>query len=106
MTKPEPQLVEKTDEMRSRTSSRFPRSDSEGHQTDSKSGSSIRREACERSCLANGVQHKKSRSQCESFPGWQMSRETQAHSDENPNFPDDSAEKQVIQEQAKISQSK
>ena len=39
MTKPEPQPVEKFDEMRSRTSSRFPRSDSESHQTDSKSGS-------------------------------------------------------------------
>ena len=43
---PSTQLVEKIDEMRSRTSSRFPRSDSEGHPTDSKSGSSIRREAC------------------------------------------------------------
>ena len=48
VTEPEPQLVEKIDEMRSRTSSRFPRSYSEGHQKDSKSGSSIRREACVR----------------------------------------------------------
>ena len=34
--KPEPQRVEKIDEMRLRTSSRFPRSDSEGHRADSK----------------------------------------------------------------------
>ena len=46
-TKPEPQFVERIDEMRLRTSSRFPRSDSEGHQAESKSGGSIRGEACE-----------------------------------------------------------
>ena len=131
VTKTESQLVEKIDEMRSRTSSRFPRSDSKGHQTDSKSGSSSRREACERaqssihvgppllsrfqqrcelvkrSCLANSIQHKKSRRQCEDLSGCQMRRRTQAHSDDaNPKVPADSAEKQIIQEQAKISQSK
>ena len=62
-------------------------------------------ELVKRSCLANGIQHKKS-CQCESLSGWQMRRETQAHSeDENPKVPADSTVKQIIQEQAKISQS-
>ena len=47
VTEPEPQFVERIDEMRLRTSSRFPRSDLEGHQADSKSGGSICEEACE-----------------------------------------------------------
>ena len=83
-TKPDPQFVERIDEMRLRTSSRFPRSDSEGHQAGPKSGGSARGEArepaqslthvspplsnrstqrCELvkwSCLANSVQYKKS----------------------------------------------
>ena len=82
--KPEPQRVKKIDEMRLRTSSRFPRSDSEGHRADPNSGGSIRGEACERaqsqtyagpplssrfkqrcdlvkrSCLANSIQSNKS----------------------------------------------
>ena len=43
-TKPEPQFVERIGEMRLRTSSRFPRSDSDGPKADSKSGGSIRGE--------------------------------------------------------------
>ena len=43
--RPSPQFVERIDEMRLRTYSRFPRSDSDGHQADSKSGGSIRGEA-------------------------------------------------------------
>ena len=47
VTKPEPQIVERIDEMRLRTSSRFPGSDSEGHQADPKSGGSALGEARE-----------------------------------------------------------
>ena len=91
-TKPEPLFVERIDEVRLRTSPRFPRSDLEGHQADSKSGGSIRGETCEhaqtdicqhaaveqvqlrcelvkRSCLSKSIQHEQSKRQCEDLSG-------------------------------------
>ena len=93
----------------------------EGHQVNSKSGGSIRGEACEhaqslthvspplsnrfkkrcelvkRSCLANSIQFKKkSWRQRVNLSVWRMRRETQTHSDnEKPKVPTENVEKET-----------